>query len=150
MISDDSAAVTRPAPPVTDAATSARMSRQRTRDTEAEMGLRRALHRLGYRYRVDAPLPGMPRRRADLLFTSRKLAVFVDGCFWHGCPDHGTLPRSNHSWWVSKLMTNIARDRDTTKRLEGQGWTVVRIWEHGTSEQALAKVIEHMPRQPGP
>lgn len=131
--------------PATDATTSRRMARQRTRDTAAEIALRRALHRLGYRYRVDAPLPGMPRRRADMLFTGRRLAVFVDGCFWHGCPAHATWPASNADWWESKLRANIARDRDTTERLRVGGWTVVRIWEHESLDEALGKVLAHLP-----
>lgn len=132
-------------PPTTDAATSRRMSRQRTRDTAPEVALRRALHRLGYRYLVDAPLPGMPRRRADIVFTARKVAVFVDGCFWHGCPEHGTWPVKNGAWWESKLKANLERDRDTTARLEEIGWTVVRIWEHEGPDEALAAVLRHLP-----
>lgn len=134
-----------PALPSTDAATSLRMARQRTRDTAPEIALRRALHRLGYRYRVDAPLPGMPRRKADILFTSRRIAVFVDGCFWHGCPEHATWPARNGDWWESKLRKNIARDLDTTERLTAEGWTVVRIWEHESLDEALATVLQHLP-----
>lgn len=121
------------------------MARQRTRDTLAEITLRQALHRLGYRYRVDAPLPGIPRRRADILFTARKLAVFVDGCFWHGCPEHATWPANNAAWWQSKLTTNIERDRDTTQRLTNDGWTVLRIWEHESLDEAVAKVLRELP-----
>ncbi|MGJ3508931.1 very short patch repair endonuclease [Enemella sp. A6] len=132
-------------PPVTDAATSARMSRQKTRDTGPELALRRALHRMGYRYRVDAALPGMPRRRADLLFPGPKVAVFVDGCFWHGCPEHATRPTRNSTWWEQKLTGNVERDRDTTEHLTALGWTVVRVWEHESAEDALALVLAHLP-----
>ncbi|MEU0312304.1 very short patch repair endonuclease [Nocardioides sp. NPDC006273] len=115
---------------VTDATTAQRMSRQRTRDTEPELLLRRDLHQRGLRYRVDAPLPGMPRRRADLLFTRAKVAVMVDGCFWHSCPVHGTMPSNNGEWWAAKLARNIERDRETDVHLASLGWVVVRVWEH--------------------
>jgi len=124
----------------TDASTSQRMARQRTRDTEAELAIRRLLHRRGYRYRVNAPLPGMPRRRADLLFTRWKVAVFVDGCFWHGCPAHGTWPKRNDTWWATKLRRNMERDRQTDAHLLAAGWAVVRVWEHETPEEAADRV----------
>lgn len=109
---------------------SQRMARYPRRDTTPEIALRRELHRRGLRYRIDAPLPGIPRRRADILFTRAKVAVFVDGCFWHGCPHHGTQPKNNASWWQVKLEGNKARDADTNARLEANGWTVLRFWEH--------------------
>lgn len=121
------------------------MSQQRTRDTAPEVALRRALHRLGYRYLVDRPLPGMPRRRGDIVFPGRKIAVFIDGCFWHGCPEHGSWPANNAAWWESKLKANLERDRDTTARLQEIGWTVVRIWEHEEPDQALAAVLRYLP-----
>ncbi|MGW0022053.1 very short patch repair endonuclease [Rhodococcus sp. NPDC003382] len=106
------------------------MSRQRRRDTAPEVALRRELHRRGLRFFVDrAPLPGL-RRRADLVFPRRHLAVYVDGCFWHRCPVHATDPKNNSEWWAAKLAGNVARDRDTDARLAAAGWTVVRIWEH--------------------
>ncbi|WP_368795734.1 very short patch repair endonuclease [Kocuria sp. CPCC 205258] len=117
------------------------MSLQRRRDTEPEMLLRRELHRRGLRYRVDAKLPGIPRRRADVLFPRRRVAVFVDGCFWHACPVHATSPQTNDVWWRSKLQTNVARDRDTDIRLQEQGWTVLRFWEHEDMSLA-ADVVE--------
>ncbi|BAH31032.1 very short patch repair endonuclease [Rhodococcus erythropolis] len=116
--------------PATDPATSARMSAQRRRDTKPEIALRRELHRRGLRYFVDrAPVKGV-RRRADLVFPRRKVAVFVDGCFWHSCPQHATFPKNNAQWWTDKLAANVVRDRDTDARLTEQGWTVIRIWEH--------------------
>ena len=106
------------------------MSRQRRRDTAPEVALRRELHRRGLRFFVDrAPLAGL-RRRADLVFPRRRLAVYVDGCFWHRCPVHATDPKNNSEWWAAKLAGNVARDRDTDARLAAGGWTVVRIWEH--------------------
>lgn len=124
----------------TDARTSDRMSRQRTRDTAAEWALRRLLHARGLRYRVDAVLPGLPRRRADILFPRQKVAVFVDGCFWHGCPDHKTEPKSNADWWATKLARNAQRDRETDAHLTELGWNVVRIWEHEDPECAADRV----------
>ncbi|MGC0366383.1 DNA mismatch endonuclease (patch repair protein) [Rhodococcus sp. 27YEA15] len=116
--------------PATDRHTSARMSAQRRRDTKPEIALRRELHRRGLRYFVDrAPVKGI-RRRADLVFPRRKVAVFVDGCFWHSCPQHATFPKNNAQWWADKLAANVARDRDTDARLSDQGWSVIRVWEH--------------------
>jgi DNA mismatch endonuclease, patch repair protein len=93
------------------------------------------------RYRVDALLPGMPRR-ADLIFRSAQVAVFVDGCFWHGCPQHGTQSRSNAQWWAEKIYANIKRDRDTDQRLSAAGWSVVRIWEHEAPDNAAERVAQ--------
>ena len=129
----------RPAPSSVEA--SVRFARQGRRDTKPEMVLRRALHALGYRYRVDSPLPGMPRRRADLTFASQKVVVFVDGCFWHGCPEHGTTPHQNGEWWAEKVRGNASRDHETDARLEALGWTVVRVWEHENSTDAVARVV---------
>lgn len=126
--------------PLTDPRTSLRMSRQRRRDTDAEMVLRRLLHARGLRYRVNRPLPGMPRRRADIVFPLQRVVVFVDGCFWHGCPDHKTMPKKNGAWWEAKLRGNIARDRETDRYLGELGWTVVRIWEHDDPERAADRV----------
>jgi len=118
-----------------------RMVRQRRRDTGPEMAIRRLLHARGLRYRVDAKLPGM-RRRADLIFSSARVAVFIDGCFWHGCPDHGTRPKANAAWWTEKIETNVKRDRDTDRCLAADGWIVVRVWEHEVPEAAAARVAE--------
>lgn len=116
--------------PIPTSGVSARMARQRRRDTAPEMALRRELHRRGFRYRVDQPVAGLPRRRADLIFAGARLAVFVDGCFWHSCPQHGTAPIANETWWAQKLARNVARDRETGRALAALGWTVVRVWEH--------------------
>ncbi|MCX5042129.1 very short patch repair endonuclease [Aldersonia sp. NBC_00410] len=126
--------------PSTDARTSARLSRQRTRDTAPEVALRRELHHRGRRFFVDrAPLAGL-RRRADLVFPSRRVAVYVDGCFWHSCPVHATYPKNNAQWWADKLATNVARDRDTDARLVEHGWRVVRVWEHESVLEAADRV----------
>jgi DNA mismatch endonuclease (patch repair protein) len=116
------------------------MSRQRTRDTRPELAVRRRLHALGYRYRVDhRPLPDL-RVRGDVVFTRARVVVFVDGCFWHRCPEHATSPRHNGAWWREKLSTNVARDRSTDRRLAEAGWRVVRIWEHEPPENAVARI----------
>jgi DNA mismatch endonuclease (patch repair protein) len=117
------------------------MQSTRRRDTKAELLVRSAVHRRGLRYRIDrSPLPGM-RRRADLVFPSSRVAVFVDGCFWHGCPEHGTMPKNNRAWWEEKLAGNQRRDRDTDIRLQEAGWTVVRAWEHEDPEDVAQRVV---------
>ncbi len=88
------------------------------------------LHARGLRYRVQVPLLERPRRTADIVFPKKRIAIFVDGCFWHGCPKHGTSAKSNAEFWHDKIAANKKRDRDTNERLEGAGWTVVRVWEH--------------------
>jgi DNA mismatch endonuclease (patch repair protein) len=86
-----------------------------------------------------APLHGS-RRRADLVFTRARVAVFIDGCFWHGCPAHASAPKSNKEWWAQKLGANVRRDRDTDATLEASGWTVIRVWEHEDPEDAAARI----------
>jgi DNA mismatch endonuclease (patch repair protein) len=116
------------------------MQRQRRRDTVAELAIRRLLHGAGLRYRVDVPvLPGV-RRRADIVFAGPRVAVFVDGCFWHCCPQHATYPARNAEWWQHKLAANVARDRDTDQRLAAAGWEVVRVWEHESPAEAAARI----------
>lgn len=119
-----------------------RMQRQARRDTGPEMALRSELHRLGLRYRVNArPLPGF-RRRADIIFTRARVAVFVDGCFWHGCPEHASTPKANSEWWRDKIAANVARDRDTDSRLQDAGWSVVRVWEHEDPLTSALGILE--------
>lgn len=130
--------------PSTDAITAARMSRQARKNTAPEILIRRELHRRGFRYRIEYPLPGMRRRRADIAFTRSQVAVFVDGCFWHACPQHATSPVNNGAWWAEKLRRNVARDRETDAHLEAQGWKVVRVWEHedpATATDRVAAVV---------
>lgn len=115
------------------------MQRTRTRDTPAEVALRKLLHNRGYRYRIDYKLPGL-RRRGDIVFPRDKLAVFVDGCFWHACPEHATWPKTNAEWWRRKILGNVERDRDTDRRLRESGWTVVRVWAHEPPQAAAGKV----------
>ncbi|MFI6424626.1 very short patch repair endonuclease [Promicromonospora sp. NPDC050880] len=124
---------------------SARMSRARRRDTAPEIALRQELHARGLRYRVAFPVPGQRRRSIDVAFTRVRVAVFVDGCFWHGCPEHGTRPRSNSTWWREKLAANAARDADTNQALNALGWEVLRVWEHEPSTSA-ADLVEELVR----
>jgi len=117
-----------------------RLEAQRTRDTAPEMAIRRRLHALGYRYRVDVrPVRAIPRR-ADIVFPRLRLAVFVDGCFWHGCPDHMTWPRANGQWWRDKVSETRRRDEETTRRLKDAGWSVFRVWEHEHPDGAAARI----------
>lgn len=105
------------------------MKAQRRRDTAPELALRRELWSRGLRYRVDHKVVGT-RRRVDVVFTRARVAVFIDGCFWHRCPIHSTLPKANAAWWLAKLDANVERDRRTDRDLEMAGWVVVRVWEH--------------------
>ncbi|WP_239154278.1 very short patch repair endonuclease [Amycolatopsis sp. FDAARGOS 1241] len=126
----------------TTSAVRARMSRQKSRDTGIEIALRKILHAAGFRYRVHRrPVKGV-RREADLVFGPARVAVFVDGCFWHGCPDHASWPKNNADFWRTKIETNRRRDADTDTRLADEGWLSVRIWEHETVADAAARVIK--------
>jgi DNA mismatch endonuclease (patch repair protein) len=117
-----------------------RMQATRQRDTPCEIDLRSALRKLGLHYRVDWQLPGT-RRRADVAFPRLKVAVMVDGCFWHACPVHATWPKKNALWWREKILANQKRDRDTDSQLEAQGWRVLRFWEHERPSNAARKVL---------
>ncbi|MFJ6550028.1 very short patch repair endonuclease [Microbacterium sp. NPDC091676] len=116
----------------------------RSRDTKPEMAVRRACHARGLRYRVDVrPLPEL-RRRADLVFPTERIAVFVDGCYWHGCPEHYVASKSNADYWRVKIARNRERDADTDATLLAAGWRVVRAWQHedpGTVADAVAAVV---------
>lgn len=116
------------------------MKRIRQKHTSAELELRRELHSRGLRYRLQIPLLTKPRRTADIVFPGSRIAVFVDGCFWHGCPLHATWPKHNAEFWRAKIMTNQERDRDTDKRLRSEGWTVVRVWGHEPPKLAAARI----------
>ncbi len=129
----------------------ARMSKQRSHDTSIEITLRRILHAAGFRYRVHRkPLKGM-RREADILFGPARIAVFVDGCFWHGCPEHATWPKNNAGFWREKIEKNRARDLDTDARLAAAGWLSVRVWEHESAVEAAERIAALVrERRPGP
>lgn len=120
------------------------MKANRRSDTKPEVALRRALHARGYRYRKDfrLDLPSGVRVRPDIVFTARKVAVFVDGCFWHVCPEHGREPTSNEWYWTPKLRRNVERDRAADAALQAAGWRVVRLWEHEPLPAALQAVTD--------
>ena len=129
------------------------MRANRRTDTKPELALRHALHRLGYRYRKDyrLDLDGGRRVRPDIAFTARKVAVFVDGCFWHACPEHGSKPRANEWYWGPKLIKNVERDRINDAALILAGWTVVRLWEHVPLDEAISTVVTTLAATvPGP
>lgn len=116
------------------------MLANRSRDTTPEMAVRRAVHALGLRYRIGTrPLPEL-RRTADLVFRSARVAVFVDGCFWHGCPEHATHPVANAGYWAEKIRKNRERDADTSARLEEAGWRSIRVWEHENPDESAAVI----------
>jgi DNA mismatch endonuclease (patch repair protein) len=121
---------------------SGRMSRQRRRDTKPEVAIRKLLHAWGLRFRVTWPIPGMPRRSMDVAFPKARVAVFVDGCFWHVCPEHRTSPAANSDWWAKKLAKNQARDIATDEHLHDLGWKVIRIWEHEDPAEAAVRIRE--------
>jgi DNA mismatch endonuclease (patch repair protein) len=126
------------------------MLANRGRDTEAELAVRRLVHRAGLRYRVNArPVPTL-RRTADLVFPGPRIAVFIDGCFWHGCPEHATWPKANEEFWRAKIEGNRARDEDTTARLRAAGWLVLRYWTHEAPSEIAADIVEQVRRRRGP
>jgi DNA mismatch endonuclease (patch repair protein) len=120
-----------------DAEISRQMQRMPRRDSKPEVALRRELHARGLRFRKEyRALPGRP----DVVFTRARLVVFVDGCFWHRCPQHATFPKTNAAWWAAKLEANVARDRRQDQQLVDEGWTVVRVWEHEAVNTACDRI----------
>ncbi len=119
---------------------SERMGRIRQKNTSAEVALRRALHRRGLRYRLHVLVISKPRRIADVAFVNLRIAIFVDGCFWHGCPIHATWPKTNSEFWERKILANKKRDRDTDDRLQADGWEVVRVWAHESADLAADRI----------
>jgi DNA mismatch endonuclease (patch repair protein) len=123
------------------------MQAVRQRDNAYERALRSALHGTGLRFRIQrAVLPEL-RRRADIVFVRAQVIVFVDGCFWHCCPQHRTFPKANHMWWRRKLAKNVARDRDTDKKLSAAGWLCVHVWEHEAVQNAAARISKIVQRR---
>jgi DNA mismatch endonuclease, patch repair protein len=125
-------------------AASRRMAKIRQKGTGAEIALRRELYQSGLRYRANFEVLRKPRRIADLAFPGLRIAVFVDGCFWHGCPEHATWPKQNAVFWRQKIEANRLRDADTTTRLQSIGWTVIRIWEHESPIEAAITVARQV------
>lgn len=138
-------------PNPSSAAVTAAMKGNRRADTKPELALRSALHARGLRFRKDFLLrtSAGSRVKADIVFTRRRLAVFVDGCFWHGCPTHGHTPKANTHYWAPKLERNRDRDARVTAALEADGWKVLRIWEHEELSVATERVTQAI-AQPGP
>ncbi|WP_228823966.1 very short patch repair endonuclease [Nocardia blacklockiae] len=125
------------------------MRANRRSNTKPEVALRSALHRLGYRYRKDLRLDlGSIKVRPDIVFTARKVAVFVDGCFWHVCPEHGREPTTNEWYWTPKLRRNVERDRAADAALAASGWQVVRLWEHEDLDSSVATVTRALEADP--
>ncbi len=132
-------AVQRPA--ASSASVRARMQKQKRRDTDPEIQVRKRLHAAGIRYRVDNKLEADLRTRGDIVWRGLRIAVFIDGCYWHGCPLHVTRPKANADWWARKLDGNVTRDRRADTVLAARGWTVLRYWEHD-SPAAVAGAIK--------
>jgi DNA mismatch endonuclease (patch repair protein) len=120
------------------------MKKVRVRDTEEEMAVRRLLFARGLRYRVQyrPKSPNIGRSSIDIAFPRQRIAVFIDGCFWHGCPVHGAVPKANKKWWANKLMENRSSDSRVTTVLEGNGWTVLRFWTHESPESIATHIEE--------
>jgi DNA mismatch endonuclease, patch repair protein len=137
-------------PHSSSAGRSANMRANRRTDTKPELALRRALHRQGYRFRKDyrLDLADGKRVRPDIAFTARRVAVFVDGCFWHACPEHGSRPAANVWYWEPKLRRNVERDRAADAALAAAGWNVVRVWEHETLDAAVTAVLGALASSP--
>lgn len=129
-----------PPPHTPSPETSRRMARVRQKGTGAELALRKELHRRGLRYRVNFEVLRKPRRVADIAFPSLRIAIFVDGCFWHGCPKHATWPKQNSEFWRNKIETNRARDADTVAKLQAAEWEVLRVWAHESPEDAATAI----------
>ncbi|MDQ3741688.1 MAG: very short patch repair endonuclease [Actinomycetota bacterium] len=134
-------AVPRPTFAETPESVRAIMRGNKSRDTRPEIALRSELHRLGWRFRKDFRIDeGRRGIRADVVFTRQRVAVFVDGCFWHACPTHGHVPKANNDYWRPKLARNVERDGRNNALLEAAGWTVIRIWEHDPLDVAMSRV----------
>jgi DNA mismatch endonuclease, patch repair protein len=137
--------------------TSRRMAKVRQTGTDAEVALRKEMYRIGLRYRIDYEVLRRPRRVADIAFPGRKIAIFVDGCFWHGCLEHATWPKQNAEFWREKIEANRRRDSDTNDKLRSLGWTVLRFWSHESPAMAaevVARVVakadsKHRASSPG-
>ncbi len=130
------------------------MQANRSRDTRPEIAVRSAVHARGLRYRVAMRPVRQVRRSADLVFTRAHVAVFLDGCFWHGCPEHFQLPATNRAYWEPKIAANAARDAETDRLLAAEGWTVLRFWEHTLAVEVATRiedvVRDRLARLPGP
>ncbi len=128
-----------------------RMQRQSRASTGIELDIRRRLHALGLRYRVNTRPVAQIRYRGDIVFRAARVVVDIRGCFWHACPEHGMIPATNSEWWKAKFAKTRQRDTDKLKQLRRHGWRVIVIWEHddaGDAAAAIARLIGHSSRQP--
>jgi DNA mismatch endonuclease (patch repair protein) len=116
------------------------MRRMPEQSTGPEIRVRQVLFKNGFRYRIKYPVPGVSRRSIDIALPGRRVAIFIDGCFWHGCAEHRSIPKHNHKWWKAKIDETRRRDRDTDQRLHAAGWLVLRYWEHEPAEQIVEDV----------
>lgn len=137
-----------PYPTPTSPTATKKMRSNRRSGTIPEVLLRSLLHQSGFRFRKDYPirLPSGKVVHSDIAFPRRKIAVFVDGCFWHCCPDHGTAPKSNQTYWISKLRENVERDKRVTESLLSEGWQVIRVWEHVRPVDAAKQIADTLAR----
>jgi DNA mismatch endonuclease, patch repair protein len=140
------------APRASSAAVRRLMVATKSRDSQPELELRRCLHALGLRYRINVRPEVDVRCKADLVFRRHRLCIFVDGCFWHGCPKHFVPPRTNRDWWVEKIMDNRVRDRRQARILGLRGWRVFRVWEHDLSSservaECACKILRSLGRR---
>lgn len=135
-----------PNPIPTSPGATKKMRANRRVDTKPEVALRSLLHKMGLRFRKDYPVRLLEGRTVhlDVAFTRKKIAVFVDGCFWHSCPEHGSTPKSNQEYWIPKLNQNIARDKSTTQGLQAEGWHVLRFWEHMHPADAAKQITDKL------
>lgn len=130
-----------------DPTVAARMRSQRRANTTPEIRVRQQLFSSGLRYRVGIKVPGNNRRTIDIAFPRQRVAVFIDGCFWHRCPLHSTPAKNNAEWWEEKLAKNVDRDRSTTALLEDQGWLVLRFWEHEEPHHVTEKIVKALSKR---
>ena len=135
-------------PNPTNAVATKKMRANRRVDTKPEIRLRSSLHRMGLRFRKDYPIRLSSGRkvRPDIVFTKKMIAIFIDGCFWHSCPEHGSLPKSNKDYWLPKLKENVGRDKLNDSGLEQDGWRVIRVWEHVEPDRAARQIFDSITR----
>lgn len=126
------------------------MRHTRQRDTAFEVAVRSGLHQRGLRFRVDRSPTPLSKSRADIVFGSARIAVYLDGCYWHQCPLHGTTPKRNRDWWSAKLTANRERDAAAVSVLEGAGWVALRFWEHEDVAEVVAAIREAVLARKGP
>ena len=134
------------APRASSAAVRRAMQAVRRRDTNPERLLRTALHRAGFRFRNDRQPEPTLRCKADLLFSKRRVCIFVDGCFWHGCRRHFGTPRTNSAWWTEKIAATVRRDALQARRLKARGWRVIRVWEHALTSSQIERTVARLSR----